>query len=538
MNKTYDWIYYVIFIILGIVIYAQTFSFEFNIDDYLVCENLEMVEKGISGIPEILTTNYEIKEDGSAFLFRPLARITFALENQFLLSVPRLSHILNLVLYLITCFLLFNILKKLIDPKYNVYIFLGVLIFLVHPLHTEVVCSLKNREEILSLLFSLLTIKVVLKFLANHNYLYIFASFFLFLLAVLSKISAIPFVLFIFLVCIYTTKKWFDYKYIPIGISLILPIILYFTYMAYALPGQGRMPKISTDGITFQQTQVYSYPENPLDSDAISTLSKQFGTAGEVLALYSSKIIFPVKLIAYYGYNVVPVSTITKPTALLSLLFHLILFGFGLFLFIRRNLIGLGIVFFLGCLFPYLNIIAPTPGIFAERLCYFPSIGYSIFIIGILIYFHKRHPRLDRILIILAISYITLLSFKSYDRSGDWVDSLTLLETDVENEKNSLILKVLLFKDHEKKYKESTDPKIADYHLTRSMEVANEMLEVNELFYFPHFYLAEIHKHLKIDMEKHNYHKQMVKAHIDNPLNLDFKIFLNKENVSLDRLLN
>jgi len=62
----------------------------------------------------------------------------------------------------------------------------------------------------------------------------------------------------------------------------------------------------------------------------------------------------------------------------------LALAGLGLWLFYKRNIIGIGILFYLGCLFPYLNIIAPAPGIFAERMAYFPSLENSYWSSGTL----------------------------------------------------------------------------------------------------------------------------------------------------------
>ncbi len=439
--KKNEWIYGVILCVLLLFVYGQTFNDDFNIDDNLVCAGLDMVEKGVAGIPEIMTTNY-INKGERQYLFRPLARITFALENQFLSSPPKASHVINFLLYLLTCILIYFSIKNIVSEKYHLFVFLGVLVFAVHPLHTEVICNLKNREEILSLLFSVLTLMAFMQFLKKSKYLYLLAAFSAFCFAVFAKISAIPFILLIALFCIYMNEKWWDKKYLPIGVVTVLPIIFYFVYMAMVLPGQGRMPEVSSDGVQFQEKNVYTYSENPLDVDG--TTSKRLGTAGEVLTRYSLKSIFPVKLVAYYGYNTIPISPITRPSALLSLLFHLALAGLGLWLFYKRNIIGIGILFYLGCLFPYLNIIAPAPGIFAERMAYFPSLGYCILLIGVLIFIIKKRPNWRKITIGVAVLYIALLSYKSFDRAGDWQNKITLLETDTKKETKSAYLYSML----------------------------------------------------------------------------------------------
>jgi len=439
--KKIEWIYGIILCILVFLIYGQTFNDDFNIDDNLVCAGLGMVERGVEGIPEILTTNY-INKEGRRYLFRPLARVTFAIENQFLSAPPQASHIINVLLYLFTCFLIYFGIRQLVAEKYHLYVFLGVLTFAVHPLHTEVVCSLKNREEILSLLFSMLSLLAFVRFIKKSNYLFLFLAFIAFSFAVLAKISSIPFLLLIGLFCIYLKEKWWDNKYLAVGVTSIVPIVLYFIYMAYILPGQGRMPGVSAEGLSFQEKNAYSYSENPLDVNG--TPSKRLGTAGEVLVQYTLKNIFPTKLVAYYGFDTIPISPITHPRALLSILLHLGFLVVGLFLFYKRSLIGMGIIFYLGCLFPYLNIIAPMPGIFAERIAYFPSLGYCILLIGVLIWIVEKRPNWNKIVIGMAAVYIGLFAYKSFDRAGDWKDKITLLEADTKKEKRSAYLYSML----------------------------------------------------------------------------------------------
>lgn len=537
--KVANWIYYLIFGVFSIIIYGQTFNNGFNIDDHLVCENLKMVEEGVSGISKIMTTNYEKNEnDGNWYLYRPLARVTYALEHEFFPNPPQISHIINVLLYFLTCVLIFIFIKGLVPIHYHFFAFVIVLVFLVHPMHTEVVCSLKNREEILSLLFSILALLSCIRFLKNSSWFYLFTAFFLFQLAILSKISAIPFVLLVILVVVYLKEKWFDTKYIIIIFSLILPIVFYFLYMTYGLTGQGRVPKITADGVSFQKKQAYTFPENPLDTEEFDTMANRLGVASESLMRYSIKKIYPNKLLAYYGFNTIPISSITHLRAFVYFLLHLGLLVFGIVLFFRRNLIGMGIVFFLGSLFPYLNIIAITPGIFGERFSYFASLGYIIALLGVVVYILEKRPQWKRgVLVVLGI-YIGLLSIKSFDRVGDWEDKLTLLETDTQKEKKSMILWALLFKYHEKKYTEATDAEISNYHVDKAVNAATQMINIENDFFFPHFYLSEIYKHLKNDKDRHNYHRQKVLDHLDKPINAPLKRRLERENISIHRLLH
>ena len=61
-----------------------------------------------------------------------------------------------------------QLLRRLLKNYHIFFPFLTVMLFLAHPLHTEVVASLKNREEILSFLGVLLALKYFLKSLSDE----------------------------------------------------------------------------------------------------------------------------------------------------------------------------------------------------------------------------------------------------------------------------------------------------------------------------------------------------------------------------------
>ncbi|MCK5029515.1 MAG: hypothetical protein KAR57_07770, partial [Bacteroidales bacterium] len=71
------------------------------------------------------------------------------------------SHFLNVLLYALTALVLFILLERLFsnhksDKWYWSLPFVASLLFLAHPIHTEVVANIKGRDEILSLLGVLL----------------------------------------------------------------------------------------------------------------------------------------------------------------------------------------------------------------------------------------------------------------------------------------------------------------------------------------------------------------------------------------------
>ncbi|MDD2634671.1 MAG: hypothetical protein PHW82_04155 [Bacteroidales bacterium] len=189
--------YYIIISIIGFVLYGQSIQNTFNIDDDYVYENHVLVEQGIRGIPEIFKSRYNTKDE-QYFGYRPLTIAIYAIEYEIFGSNPHTAHFFNIIYYIISCLLLFYFLQKLLKRKFpnlSLWIsFLIVLIFQTHAIHTEVVLSLKNREEIMSLIFGLISSIYALKFYDTKKIWTIIIAVMSLSLAFLAKESAIVFI--------------------------------------------------------------------------------------------------------------------------------------------------------------------------------------------------------------------------------------------------------------------------------------------------------------------------------------------------------
>ncbi|MBK6274069.1 MAG: hypothetical protein IPF58_04895 [Saprospirales bacterium] len=111
---------------------------------------------------------------------------------------PAISHAINCVLYFLVCISGLQLFKLLFaDSKNNFLVFLGVLLFCVHPINTEVVSSIKCRDNLLSMLFGILSSVYYLKFLKNNKPFYtLFIAFIFSLFAVFSKLDGFGFTIF------------------------------------------------------------------------------------------------------------------------------------------------------------------------------------------------------------------------------------------------------------------------------------------------------------------------------------------------------
>ena len=171
--------------------------------------------------------------------YRPLSLISFATEIEFFgknikndagkvvyKENPFVSHLGNIILYLLTTYLLYLILAKLFPPDENKkwylsFPFIASLLFLAHPLHTEAVANIKGRDEIMTLLGSLGALWFTLKYLDTKKAKFLVYSSLSLFLGLLSKENAIT-----FLAIIPITVYYFTNHNLKSNFKSLLPLLL------------------------------------------------------------------------------------------------------------------------------------------------------------------------------------------------------------------------------------------------------------------------------------------------------------------------
>jgi cytochrome c-type biogenesis protein CcmH/NrfG len=194
---------YAILLLLTAILYAPTVRFDYNLDDELVTRNHPRTSLGLHGIWEILRSPYfEDREMGYAYEYRPVTHISFALEHTLFGESPATSHAINVLLYGLTGILLLIFLREL-EPDSPVPLLAAVL-FMIHPIHVEVVSSIKNREEILALIGGLGAAIGCVRFIRSEKMLYLLLMSLCFAIGFYSKKSiasfavALPFMVSVF----------------------------------------------------------------------------------------------------------------------------------------------------------------------------------------------------------------------------------------------------------------------------------------------------------------------------------------------------
>lgn len=207
-------IYPLLVFVFSFLLFMNSIPNDYNLDDELVTENHRLTSKGIAAIPEIFTSPYYEDNMGYSYEYRPVVHTTFAIEHQFFGDNPHVSHFFNVLLYSLCCLILFRVLVLLL-PESSAIVALGItLLFAAHSSHTEVVCSIKSRDEILALIFSLLCLGVAVRVAKSAQYFLLVFVPVLFAVALMSKATAVPFVFLIPLAVVFFTGS-------GIGLSLL-----------------------------------------------------------------------------------------------------------------------------------------------------------------------------------------------------------------------------------------------------------------------------------------------------------------------------
>jgi len=189
--------YYLILSLTVLIVFGNTLFNGYNMDDNLVTQNHSLTAKGFSAISEIFSSSYYSDNAEINFGYRPMVHLSFALEHQFFGQSATVSHFFNLLFYLLAVLLFFKLLINWFGSQYQLLVMIAALLFAVHPIHTEVVASIKNRDEILAFLFAVVAGLFLHNYYTKHKIINLLSLSIFFMLAILSKKSIYP-IVFVF----------------------------------------------------------------------------------------------------------------------------------------------------------------------------------------------------------------------------------------------------------------------------------------------------------------------------------------------------
>lgn len=418
--------YPIIIAVIGFLLYTNTIKHDYVLDDVGAITGNEFVLKGLKGIPEIIKNQMWHFDNVNLGYYRPLSLITFAIENQFFPNNPHISHLGNVLLYALTGFFVCLLLMDVFRNLHPAFAFIVSLLFIAHPIHTEVVANIKSRDEILAFLNLTIALFLLIQTWTTPktNTKFLILSMIFFYLALLSKETAMSGLLIAPLILFFTHN--FSIKEVVLKVIPLLIVVLLFQAQKYSMIGtlSGEIPK-----------DIVNYPY----ADAGMKISSTF-----LIFLYCIRlIIFPYPLSYDYSYNEIPAVGFNSITVILGFVFACLLAYIGLKGIKNKSITSFGILFFCITLAPTLAFVSLRGGILAERFLYAPSLGFCIIIVW-LIGFKLQESKFSltelkahtAILSVLTLVFL-LYSIKTIARNTVWMNNFTLFSTDVKTSSNS-----------------------------------------------------------------------------------------------------
>lgn len=424
-----NWYFVLFFFIWAYILYGNTILNKYAVDDEFVTNN-EMIRKGLAAIPEIFTTHY-IDQKGNVSNntsdYRPIVKLTYALEYQiYQQDKPGRSHAVNVFIYFLLSTLLFFVLKRMLRDYNILFPFLITVVFMAHPVHTEVVASLKNRDEMLAFLGGLGALWFLLKYADTRKLWYIFPALILFVLGYLSKASVLPFVL-IYPLALYFFTDLKPKQYIPVVLLIVVLAALSQVGPKWFLPAGERMT---------------SMIENPLYME--KGILYRLGTGLVSLLFYLRILVYPHPLLFYYGYNMIPLTTPADIWAILSFILYAVILIYALLKLREKHVLSFAILWYLVFIAMYSNILIPVVGIVGERFVFAASLGFCMALVWVVFKIFKTEPNsltieFDARAKILVVILLVLIPYTALtvSRNREWRNLMDLYAKDLPYLKNS-----------------------------------------------------------------------------------------------------
>jgi len=423
-------IFKITLVVLTFAFYYNAIFNHFSMDDYHVNTKNPQTVKGFAGIPEIFSTLYA-EESGMAYGYRPMVRTSFAIEYQFTSGLdinPYISHFINILLYAIAVLLLYKVLRRLLKTFNPWFAFLVTVLFLAHPTHTEVVASLKNRDVLLNFIFSFMALWQFVKWADTDKIKHVVFGILSFVFALLSKETAIAQLAIFPLVLYFFT----DIKLKRLGIFTIITtviVLLVFVSMSVFLPEVSREIK---------------FWENPLVGT--DNFMLRISTGLYIIGFYLKLLIIPFPLLYYYGYNMLPVVSWSNPWVIISLIFNIGIIAYAIINLKKKSLLSFTILYFFINISMYANIVAPVPGIVADRFVFFATIAMAIFAIWLFFKIFKipleneNNINNKRILYVNLLVLLIIIPFGYYVhiRNKQWQTQYSIYSADMPRLWNSV----------------------------------------------------------------------------------------------------
>jgi len=460
----------------------NTFNNKYALDDEVIIHQNLNVQAGVDGIGKILTTDafqgyldmIGAESPLTSGRFRPLSIITFAIEQSFFsetygneyrdekerlvklekhggteseittqinimdklklkmdkntLQLAQLRHVIQVLLFALSMLLLLVFLTRHFFIGKPLLALMTVLLFVSLPVHTEVIANIKSRDEIMSLMFVLLTLHYSFNYIKYRSSKNLFLTLLAFILALLSKEYAmiLPILVVIGWWTVVKADRSTIINPLLMGLIGIAGLFVFIRFTAFTNSG-------AENTITDVLNDPYLY----------ATPSEAFASKVAILLEYFRVMLFPKHLSSDYSYSHFSYITYAHWKFWVA---GILYFGMGIGFIIswrKRSPLTFALAIFLGFFFLVNNLVFNIGATMGERLVYHSSLGLCLIMVC---FGEQLFNRLkstvfvkQAVVMIIFIPVLGLYSWRTVSRNPDWKTNYTLFVADVKTVPNSAL---------------------------------------------------------------------------------------------------
>ena len=339
--------------------------------------------------------------------YTPLPMLSWALDNWMFGNDAFHFHLTNFILHLCNVLLCFLFIRQL-TSDYRIAFFVATL-FGLHPMHLEPVAWITGRKDLLMGFFTMLSLLAWQKYLYvdSKHLLWFFCALTAFILALLSKGTAVVVPVWFLLLALYHKRK-LSFREITVQIPF-WTIALLFGVLA----------------IISQQKA------SALDSLLNVDFGESILWSAQALGTYAIKMLIPYHIGPYHPYPLKH-SSFLVISGVVVLFFALIFFSFT-----RNSLKGntsiFGISFMLVGLLPILQFIPVGFALTADRYAYLPFIGGYLIIAHFISSDETATAIFNQIKSGFLLVFICALGYQTRTHAKVWSSDETLWTYEIEH---------------------------------------------------------------------------------------------------------
>ncbi|MBN2302255.1 MAG: hypothetical protein JXN60_07055 [Lentisphaerae bacterium] len=475
-QNTAKWMSQSLLLLLAVaMVYGNTLWNGYTFDDRYVYDNNGMI-RNWQNIGRLLDKSY-FPLSGEAS-YRPFCTLTYFADATLWRGWHGGPHLTNVVLFGLIILAMFAVGIRVGFTGWSAFV--GTLLFIVHPIHSEVVNSISFREDLLVTLF-VLSGWLFYERGMSRSYGWLLVSLICYAGALFSKESGI-----VFLPCLFLL----DALQKNVGKQYLNPKRVRFTLSALALSAIYLLVRFRL--MVCDQALIVSWPAN--------SLWKIMGSVIKIQSQYLMMLVWPVEQHVYY-----PESEYILPMghhAWLGVLTFVI--AGGLIVYYRRTRASVfALVWWLIAIAPMSNLI-PIFNPMAERYLFLPSVGIFLWLGDEAWRWIRRGKWFPPML----VSTVLLLSAtRTIMRNRDWQNDVILWTHESKSYPADLVVSINLMAAHQNagRFAEALEkgktilarintenpPRRINMALFYTILAAAEMMAANSQEALTHFRMAE-----------------------------------------------